>query len=73
MKGQQGLEINDPSKQYTLHSLEGVFSGLQLVSYMFVGFKRIAPGMDVGIGLSEEYEMALHFMTLKDLHEYTLN
>jgi tetratricopeptide (TPR) repeat protein len=54
MKGQQGLEINDPSKKYTLNSLEGVFTGLQLVSYMFVGFKRITPGMDVGIDLSED-------------------
>ena len=65
LKGQQGLDINDPSKKYTLNSLEGVFTGLQLVSYMFVGFKRIAPHMDVGIDLSEEYEMALHFMKLK--------
>jgi tetratricopeptide (TPR) repeat protein len=73
LKGQQGLDINDPSKKYTLNSLEGVFTGLQLVSYMFVGFKRIAPGMDVGIDLSEEYEMALHLVNLKGLHEYTLN
>jgi tetratricopeptide (TPR) repeat protein len=72
-KGQQGLDINDPSKKYTLNSLEGVFTGLQLVSYMFVGFKRIAPDMDVGVDLSEEYEMALHFMELKGLHEHTLN
>ena len=73
LKGQQGLDINEPSKKYTLNSLEGVFTGLQLVSYMFVGFKRVAPGMDVGIDLSEEYEMALHFMKLKGLHEHTFN
>jgi tetratricopeptide (TPR) repeat protein len=73
LKGQQGLDINDPSKKYTLNSLEGVFTGLQLVSYMFVGFKRIASGMDVGIDLSEEYEMALHFMELKGMYEYSIN
>jgi tetratricopeptide (TPR) repeat protein len=73
LKGQQGLDINDSSKKYTLNSLEGIFTGLQLVSYMFVGFKRIAPGLDAGIDLSEEYEMALHFMELKGLHEYTIN
>jgi tetratricopeptide (TPR) repeat protein len=73
LKGQQGLDINDPSKKYTLNSLEGVFTGLQLVSYMYIGFKRIAPQMDVGIDLSEEYGMALQFINLKRLHEYSVN
>lgn len=72
-KGQKGLDINDPTKKYTLGSLEGAFTGLQLVSYMYVGFKRIGPQMDVGIDLSEEYEMALNLTKLKRLHEHSLN
>lgn len=72
-KGQKGLDINDPTKKYTLGSLEGVFTGLQLVSYMYVGFKRITPHMDVGIDLSEEYDMALQFINLKRLHEHSVN
>jgi tetratricopeptide (TPR) repeat protein len=57
--GRQGLDINNPDKKYTLKSLDGEFTGLQLVSYMYVGFKKIAPDRDVGIDLSKEYNMAL--------------
>ena len=57
--GRQGLDINNPDKKYTLNSLDGEFTGLQLVSYMYVGFKKIAPDRDVGIDFSEEYNMAL--------------
>lgn len=73
IKGQQGLDINNPSKEYTLNSLNGTFTGLQLISYMYVGFKRIAPEMDVGIDLSEEYNMARHFIKLKESHGYSFN
>ena len=57
--GRQGLDINNPEKKYTLKSLDGEFTGLQLVSYMYVGFKKIAPDRDVGIDLSKEYNAAL--------------
>lgn len=73
MKGQQGLDINNPDKKYTLNSLNGTFTGLQLVSYMYVGFKRIAPEMDAGIDLSEEYDMARNFIKLKESHGYSFN
>jgi tetratricopeptide (TPR) repeat protein len=73
LKGQRGLDINNPDKKYTLNSLQGAFTGLQLVSYMYVGFKRIASGMDVGINLSEEYDMALNFIKLKRSHGHTFN
>lgn len=72
-KGQNGLDINDPTKKYTLSSLEGTYTGLQLVSYMYVGFKRIAPQMDMGIDLSGEYEMAVNLARLKRLHEHSVN
>ena len=34
MLGRSGLDINDPSKKYSLRSLPGTFSGLQLVALM---------------------------------------
>ena len=57
--GRSGLNINDPEKTYALKSLGGEFTGLQLVSYMYVGIKRIDPNQDVGIDLAKEYSMAL--------------
>ena len=59
MLGTKGIKVNDPDKRYTLKSIEGTFSGLQLVCYQFVGFKRIAPQLDIGFDLSKEYEAAL--------------
>ena len=58
LKGQDGLDINDPSKIYHLRSLKGDFTALYLVCIMYAGFKEIAPGTDVGIDFSEEYAMA---------------
>jgi tetratricopeptide (TPR) repeat protein len=57
--GMRGLDINDPSKKYTLKSLPGDFSGLHLVSIMYAAFQRTAPGTDVGIDLSREYAQAV--------------
>lgn len=59
MLGRSGLNINDPNARYQLQSLPGEFSGLQLVAYMYVGFKAVAPQMDAGIDFSREYEVAL--------------
>jgi tetratricopeptide (TPR) repeat protein len=58
MKGQNGLDINDPEQKYTLASLPGQFSGLHLVSIMYAGLKALDPNMDAGIDLSAEYEAA---------------
>ena len=59
MKGSSGLDINNPDKRYSINSLPGEFTGLRLVSYMYAGFKKIAPGQDIGIDLSKEYDMAM--------------
>lgn len=56
--GRQGLDIKDPKKKYTLGLLPGEFSGLELVSIMYVGFRQFEPGMNLGIDLSQEYELA---------------
>lgn len=58
MKGQSGLDINDPEPKYTLTSLPGNFSGMHLVSIMYAGFKALDPSIDAGIDLSAEYEAA---------------
>lgn len=56
--GRSGLDTNDSTLKYTLRSLTGTFSGLQLVAMMFVGFKQIEPTLDAGFDLSREYEAA---------------
>jgi Flp pilus assembly protein TadD len=58
MLGRSGLDINDPAQKYTLRSLPGKFSGLRLVSMMYVGFKTLSPEHDAGIDLSREYAQA---------------
>jgi tetratricopeptide (TPR) repeat protein len=58
LRGRSGFDVNNPDKKYTIHSLPGIFTGLQLVSYMYVGFKKIAADQDIGFDLSQEYKMA---------------
>ena len=58
MLGRKGLNVNNPEQKYRLKSLPGEYSGLHLVSLMYVGFKIIAPEQDVGFDLSKEYAMA---------------
>jgi len=57
--GQTGLDTNDSTQKYTLRSLPGRFSGLHLMSIMYVAFKIIVPDHDVGFDLSREYQAAL--------------
>lgn len=58
LKGQSGLDINNPDKQYTLKSLPGEFSGLQLLAIMYAAFQRVDPTADLGADFSKEYEIA---------------
>jgi Tfp pilus assembly protein PilF len=57
--GMNGIDPNDPTKKHTLRSLPGEFTGLQLLCLMYVAFKIVAPGRDVGFDVSREYESAL--------------
>jgi tetratricopeptide (TPR) repeat protein len=59
MLGRSGLDINDPTPKYTLKSLEGSFSALQLLAHMYAGVKQLSPGDDPGVDFSKEYEQAL--------------
>lgn len=56
--GRQGLDVNDSSRKYQLRSMAGDFSGLHLVSMMYVGFRRLRSEADIGFDLSREYEVA---------------
>jgi tetratricopeptide (TPR) repeat protein len=67
MKGRSGLDINNPDKKYTINSLPGEFTGLQLVSYMYVGFKKIAPEQDIGVDFSIEYSTAMKLFESKEI------
>ena len=62
LKGRSGLDINDPQRKYQIISMPGTFTGLQLVCYMYVGFRLIAPERDIGIDLSDEYRAALQLV-----------
>lgn len=59
LKGQSGLDINNPAKQYTLKSLPGEFSGLQLLAIMYAAFQKVDPTADLGADFSGEYAVAL--------------
>ena len=67
LKGRGGLDINNPDKKYSLNTLEGQFTGLQLVCYMYVGFNKIDPSLNIGMDLSDEYAMALKLFNSEDV------
>lgn len=57
--GLKGINPNDTARKYTLRTLPGDFSGLQLLCYMYVTWKQVKPEADIGFDLSREYEEAL--------------
>lgn len=59
MLGNSGLSINEPEKKYTLESKDGKYSGMQLLCYMFVGFKIIDENLPPVADLESEYKQAL--------------
>lgn len=63
--GQRGLDYADPAQKYTLRSLPGAFSGLQLMCLMYAGFKRIAPDQDVGMDLHEPFITAVELFEVE--------
>jgi tetratricopeptide (TPR) repeat protein len=63
--GNRGLNIKDRTSRYLLLSLPGEFSALQLIVYMYVGLKKVAPRTDAGIDFSKEYEFALAMLARK--------
>jgi Flp pilus assembly protein TadD len=56
--GRQGLDINNPDKQYRLNNLAGEFSGLHLLCLMHAGIRQFDTNADTGTDLDKEYELA---------------
>ena len=57
--GMKGINPSDSAKRYTLRTVPGEFTGLQLLGWMFVTWKRVKPDADVGFDLRREYAAAL--------------
>ena len=62
MLGRTGIDVNDPTRRYTLKSLPGERSGLELVCILYAGMKSIAPEADAGFDLATEYEAAVSML-----------
>lgn len=56
--GQNGFKVETPDQLYTIPQLNKKCSGLQMVCYMYAGFKIIEPKMNIGFDLSKEYDLA---------------
>lgn len=57
--GNKGININDPTRKYQIQSWSGEYTGLHLISIMYVAFQQFAPDTDIGIDLSKEHQIAL--------------
>jgi tetratricopeptide (TPR) repeat protein len=67
MLGRHGLDFEDPGARYALRSLAGEFNSSQLVCTMYVALRQFPPGANIGVDLSEEYELALELAGDDDL------
>jgi tetratricopeptide (TPR) repeat protein len=56
--GRYGLDPHDAEKKHALGSMGGRFSELQLICFLYVGMRRVAPDKDIGFDLSSEYDVA---------------
>lgn len=63
--GMKGINPNDATRKYSLRTLPGEFSGLQLLCYMYVTWKQVKPEADIGFDLSREYEEAAGLLRTK--------
>jgi hypothetical protein len=60
MRGREGIDYSDPERKHSLASMPGrELTGLQMLCFMYAGFKRFAPEMDPGIDLAKEYAEAV--------------
>jgi len=58
MEGQKGFAVHNPDSRYCVKGLDGDFSGLAMVCYLYVAMQRMAPGKDIGFDVATEYEQA---------------
>ena len=62
MLARDGLDPSDHTTTHPLSIVEGEFTALQLLCFMYVGFKIIKPDIDIGFDLSREYTAARAMM-----------
>ena len=58
MAGRNGFEVHNPQSRYRVKGLNGEFSGLAMVCFLYVAMQRMAPGTDIGFDVRHEYEAA---------------
>ena len=58
MAGPGGLEVNNSNGRYQVKGLQGEFSGLAMVCFLYVVKQQIAPEANGGMDLSQEFQMA---------------
>jgi tetratricopeptide (TPR) repeat protein len=68
LKGREGFDINNPDNKYRISSLEGEYTGLQLVCFMYAGFQVIDSSLDIGVDLSKEYQFAKKLTVSEVVH-----
>jgi tetratricopeptide (TPR) repeat protein len=59
MLGRRGLDLNKTEPKYTLRSLPGEYSALNVVAIYYAAFQQFAPETDLGIDLAREYQAAV--------------
>jgi tetratricopeptide (TPR) repeat protein len=58
--GTTGIDYTKPDRRYSLKSLPGEqFTGLQMLVFMYVGFKKIDPTVNTGLDFEDAYQTAL--------------
>jgi tetratricopeptide (TPR) repeat protein len=58
LAGRDGFAVHDPNSRYRVKGIEGEFSGLAMVCFLYVAMQRMAPGTNIGFDLAAEYEQA---------------
>jgi tetratricopeptide (TPR) repeat protein len=58
--GTKGIDYTNADRRFTLETIPGKsFSGLELLSIMYVAFKKIDPAVDTGLDFKDAYNSAL--------------
>ena len=63
--GERGLEVNNPDVIYRLRSLPGEYTAMHLMALMYAAFKQVAPQLDIGFDLSQEYASAVQLFEMR--------
>jgi tetratricopeptide (TPR) repeat protein len=58
MAGRDGFAVHNPDSRYRVKGLDGEYSGLAMVCFLYVAMQRMAPGTELGFDLAAEYEQA---------------